>query len=150
MEHLEKPSDYGFPSIGWSPDGSALTYSSSDKVFIYDLAARKATLIADGTNPAWSPDGIGIAYRNKDKQASLVHPRGGPSRVVMPEIRILKGIRWSPDSSFLLVTVPRRFPSFDSTAELLIYRLSDGAQMRTNPQVGSSAEDRVFWILRQK
>lgn len=82
-----------FPSIGWSPDGSALTYSSSDKVFIYDLAARNATLIADGTNPAWSPDGIWIAYCNKGKQATLVHPQGGSSRMVMPEIRILEGIR---------------------------------------------------------
>jgi WD40-like Beta Propeller Repeat len=137
-------------SIGWSPDGSAITFSKGNQVLVYNLAKRESVVIADGTNPAWSPDGNWIAYRDNDGHASLIHPQGGLPRVLTPAIRILQGVRWSPDSDFLLVTLPRRFPRFDQATELLIYRLADGATMHTDPQVGSSAEDRVFWIAKQK
>lgn len=154
IESIEKnknlpPPGNLFPqtTISWSSDGSAITFSKAGEVFVYTLADGKTISISAGTNPAWSPDGNWIAYRDNAGNTFVVSPRDHSSRPLIPNAKILNGIRWSPDSQFVLVAVPGSGADVQSDAELLICRISDGKTIRINPLVGGSTEDRVFWVV---
>lgn len=145
----EKPNDNSPPTtIAWSADGSEIAYSKSGTVLLYSLAGQKSVSIAEGTNPSWSPDGKWIAYRDREGRASMVDPRSGTSRLLIPSAQILRGIRWSPDSQFVLVTVLRPRRSFYEQTEFLIYRIADGKALRIDPLIGGTTEDRVFWVVK--
>ncbi len=139
-----------FSTISWSPDGSAITYSKTGQIFLYTLADRQAVPIAEGSLPAWSPNGERIAYRDKDGYASVLNPRDRSSRVLIPNVLIRRGVRWSPDSAFALVTVLRPRASFHEETEFLIHRVSDGETTRIDPLVGGTTEDLVFWVVKHR
>ena len=146
VEHFEQTAGL-MPAISWSPDGAAITYSKAGRVFIYRLADQQAAAIALGENPGWSPDGNYIAFRSPDKRLSLLRVREERPRTLIPSIQIVRGVRWSPDSQFILVTVLRPSSNSEDETQFLIYRLSDGRTLRTDALSGRTTEDRVFWVV---
>lgn len=144
---IEQPnSNAPLPTISWSPDGSAIAYSTSTEIFVYTLSDRKKLVIAEGTNPAWSPSGDWIAFQDKRRRACVVNTRNHSSRVLIPDAQIRWGVRWSPDSKYVLVTVLRPRASFHEETEFQVYRVSDGKMIRIDPLIGGTTEDRVFWV----
>ena len=151
VQRFERPNgNEPVATISWSPDGSAITYSRSGQIFVYTLADRKAVPVAEGSNPAWSPNGDRIAYRDKDGHASVVNPRDHSSRVLIPDLSIRLGVRWSPDSEFALVTLLRLNAGFHEETEFLIYRVRDGKTTRIDPLIGGTTEDLVFWVVKHE
>jgi hypothetical protein len=137
-------------TISWSPDASAIAYSSANKILIYGVRDREAHSIADGTNPSWSPNGGQIAYRDKNGNAAVFNLGDRSVRILMPDIQIRWGVRWSPDSEYVLVTTLRPRAGLHDESDFLIYRMRDGKTARIDPLVGGTTEDRVFWIVKQK
>jgi sugar lactone lactonase YvrE len=135
-------------TITWSNDGEAVSYSRDGKVWIFTLEGGKSISIGDGTMPSWSPDGKWIAYRDPAGHIALVKPRDRVRHAVMPDSVIARGVRWSPDSAFLLVTINRPHMDFYEQTEFVIYRLADGASIRVNPLIGGTDENRVFWVVK--
>jgi hypothetical protein len=89
-------------SIGWSRDGKAIVYDSGDRIFLYNLDTKISTLLGVGSYPTWSPDGSWIAFRRRNGTAALVKPDGAESKDVLGQTRLGAGLRWSPDSRYLL------------------------------------------------
>jgi hypothetical protein len=143
-------------TISWSNDGSAIAYSKAGKIFVYTLAHRNAVPVATGKDPEWSPDGNWIAYRDDIGHTFVMDPGTRSSHVLIPKIKILGEIRWSPDSQFVLVSVRRsmlqllRLPllGFENETEFIIYRVSDGAMLRINPLMPGTTAARVFWVVK--
>ena len=91
-------------SIGWSSDGRTVVYDSGNRVLLYDLARKKSKPLADGNHPTWSPDGRWIAYRRLDGTAALISPDGNHSNSIPENLHIAAGLRWSPDSRYVVFT----------------------------------------------
>ncbi|HEX4230366.1 MAG TPA: hypothetical protein VHZ07_16945 [Bryobacteraceae bacterium] len=156
--HRPSPPSGLFPptTISWFNNGAAITYAKRGKIFIYKLADRSDIAITNGMNPAWSPDGRWIAYRDDIGHTFVIDPGTRSWHALIPNIKILGGIRWSPDSQFVLVSVlrsarqllKRPLIGFENEIEFVIYRLSDGAILKINPLVTGTTEDRVFWVVK--
>ena len=54
----ESHRDQDVGSISWAPNGKSFTFDRAGKIFIYDLASRRASAIADAKDPTWFPGGI--------------------------------------------------------------------------------------------
>jgi hypothetical protein len=135
-------------TISWSPGGAAITYSKAGEICIFTLANGKTVSIGKGTMPTWSPDGNWIAYRDRAGHVVIVSPRDHNRRVIMPETQVRRGLRWSPDSAFLLTTTLRPHRSFYEETEFVIYRMGDGKSIRWEPLIGGTDEERVFWVKK--
>ena len=108
-EHLDSD-----PS--WSPDSSALVYSS-DRVGTMDLWVKSVSALhrtrgrqltfAIGAEmaPAWSPDGTKVAYVDERSRIHVVSATGGDDEVLSSPRRGVSQPSWSRDSNYLTFAV---------------------------------------------
>ncbi len=89
-------------SIGWSKDGRTIVYDLGGRILLYQLDTDTSAALIEGIRPVWSPDGQWIAYRRADGGAALVHPDGSSQRNILDHEQLGWGLRWSPDSRYLL------------------------------------------------
>jgi hypothetical protein len=89
-------------SIGWSKDGRTIAYDLDGRICLYHLDTDSTATLINGSRPAWSQDGKWIAYRRADGGASLIHPDGSGQRNILEQVELGWGMRWSPDSRYLL------------------------------------------------
>ncbi len=89
-------------SIGWSKDGRTIVYDVDGRIRLYRLDTDTTATLINGSRPAWSRDGEWIAYRRADGGASLIHPDGTGQRNILQHEQLGWGMRWSPDSRYLL------------------------------------------------
>jgi len=123
--------------ISWSPDSDALAYSRENRIYVLKISTGSSRALADGNYPSWSPDGKWIAFRSPDGSAVAINPATLESRKLLSE-KILGGVHWSPDSQYVFVSESIGFisnlfngrnPFIGPSAELVVYRLRDGARV---------------------
>jgi Tol biopolymer transport system component len=126
-------------SIGWSKDGNQIVYDSREQIFIYDLATGLSTPLVSGSAPTWSPDGHWIAYRQPEGAAALISSDRGQAREVLNGIHVARGLRWSPDSRYLLFTNA-------GTGEISVLDLQDGRTERVILPIDGRDESGLRWV----
>jgi len=123
-------------TISWSADGNAIAYDSKEGIYIYDLRARLARVVATGTAPAFSPDGRWLAYKSAAAQAVVLDLRTNETKVLHHGKKINFGVHWSPDSRYVMFAESHAFVhdlinsswmTDDATRKMVIYRIEDGA-----------------------
>lgn len=91
-------------SAGWSRDGQTIVYDLGGHILLYHLGTNTSSPLVDGSRPTWSPSGMWIAYRSSDGTAALITPDGSSRRHILDKVKLGWGLRWSPDSRYLLYT----------------------------------------------
>lgn len=109
---------YAVAAYVWSPDSKSILFTSAGQLYLFDLAAGKAQLLAAGKrgvdDPKFSPDGrwISFVYRH---DLWLVPAAGGAEKqlttggnenvlhgdldwIYPEELAVRTGYHWSPDS----------------------------------------------------
>jgi dipeptidyl aminopeptidase/acylaminoacyl peptidase len=131
----DRPYAIGTPS--WSPDGSELTYGSTDgRMFIVGLDGGEPRSIGYGAVPAWSPNGEEIAYLDRC-QIRMVAPDGSGDRLLVDLSTVRSDaaacdeavdLTWSPDGSRLAALVTRnvKAPHIPSSDGLFVVRAAGG------------------------
>jgi len=127
-------------SIGWSKDSRRIVYDTGNRIFIFDLSNGSSEFFADGNHPAWSPDGEWIGYVGLDGYAHVVSPDRARSRKVLDRVKLGRGLRWSPDSRYMLYADWRGIEVLDLSTNrtATVYHPID-------PQV---TEARFCWVHR--
>ena len=121
--------DLADPGLSWSPDERYFVYSSSGRIYTYDVERHVSQLLCEGMNPRWAPDGKWVTFRSVDGQACLVEPMHGELRKLMENRRIRGALHWSPDSQYVFFSeLETDFISHPGMAvRFVVYRLRDGA-----------------------
>jgi len=157
MVHIGDPSsEQDTGSISWAPDGNSFVFDKAGRILIYDLASRRASAVADGSDPNWSPDGKQIAFRTGGGKAAALDPTTLKQRELLGGRKILSPIQWSPDSQYVVATEPasalEKLFHGDLTISAItrVYRLSDMSSLTVDRINIDSLDDRGrwwFWIL---
>lgn len=126
-------------SIGWSRDGKVIVYDTANRVLLYHLDTNQSTFLAAGSNPTWSPDGDWIAYRRLDRTAALIRPNGTQSKDILDNVRLGGGLRWSPNSRYLLYTDFK-------TGEIRVLDIADGRTATVLAPSDQYNETRLRWV----
>jgi len=93
-------------ALAWSPDGLAIAYVSSGKIYRAALDDNKITKLTDGSDddsPAWSPDGTRLAFAHGSDLAVLNLAADSMDTLFAGNPGI-DTVAWSPDSTHLAFT----------------------------------------------
>ena len=126
-------------SIGWSKDSKVIVYDTTNRIMLYNLESAESTFLAAGSHPTWSPDGRWIAYSRPDGRAALVSPDGSESKTILDEVKLGGGLRWSPDSRYLLYTDSKAF-------EIRVLELDSGRSATVFTPLDQYNETRLRWV----
>jgi Tol biopolymer transport system component len=91
-------------SAAWSSDGRTIVYDLEGRIFLYRLGTNTISPLVNGSRPTWSPNGMWIAYRTPGGTAALITRDGSSVRHILGSVKLGWGLRWSPDSRYLLYT----------------------------------------------
>jgi hypothetical protein len=132
--------------LSWDPKGNRFTYSWEHKIWIYSTSSKMASVLAEGEDPNWSPDGQWISFRSANGFAHLIAPDGRKQFSIMKERKIISGLRWSPDSKYLLFSEEDTGPaSRFYNCDFVVYRVQDGATT-TVANLPDMTADAFYWI----
>lgn len=119
--------------VSWSGDNRHLIYDLDARIYSYDSVTKLTALIGAGRHPQCSPDGKWIAFQSLDGAASLMNMEGRSQTVLMGGKRLFYGLKWSPDSQYLLFDEQTSWKDrltafkFLGFGRFSIYRMTDGA-----------------------
>ena len=114
----ERRKRYGVAAYRWAPDSKSILFTSTGRLYLYDVAGERARPLAPNKqgvrNPRFSPNGRWVSFVYQH-DLWLVPPSGGEARqltfgatdlvlhgdldwVYPEEFRLRSGYHWSPDS----------------------------------------------------
>ena len=169
---------FGVPDYHWSPDGTRLLFTSTEKILVHEVATGTTTHLAPEKrgvrDPKFSPDGKQIAFLY-EHDLWVVSLSGGEERqltfggtdlilhgeldwVYPEELGVRTGYHWSPDSrhvAFLELdeTLVPTYPLVDevsrqATVDLQRYPKPGDPNPRVRVGFVSVARGRTAWIDR--
>lgn len=143
-------------SASFSPDGSKMVYVSdkngSRKLYVKDINTNEEKLISSGTGiydkPSWSPDGRLIAFIKMIKGTffvGIMTADGDAERLLMSSY-LVEGIKWSPNSRYLIYTKQIGPFGKDSIPKIYIMDILTKHEYMLNTQDKEGASD-PDWIM---
>ena len=142
-------------SAHFSPEGNKIVYVSDKtgvrKLYVYDVDTRKSERITKSAGaydrPVWSPDGRLIAFikteGNKFK-LGLMTPDGGSERYIT-ESYLIEGLKWSPNSRYIMFSKQKTPYGTTSIPKLYIIDILTNEEIMLNTPDGEGAVD-PDWI----
>jgi TolB protein len=145
-------------SASFSPDGARIVFVSNrdgqKKLYTKDLKSGKEILISrsDGVydKPSWSPSGKLIAFIGMAEgkfYLGVMTPEGNAIRHLMGSF-LVEGVRWSPNSRYLIYTKQTSAFGLGSVPRIYIMDILTRREIMINtpPNVGASDPD---WVMNQ-
>lgn len=143
-------------AASFSPDGKEIIYVSDKsgvrKLYIKNLKNNTEQLISKGRGiydkPSWSPDGKLISFvkiANGQFYLGLMTPYGDSERYIMSDY-LIEGVKWSPNSRYLIYTKQKDAFGKKSIPKIYIIDILTGNeyQIKTPENEGASDPD---WIM---
>ena len=143
-------------SASFSPDGKKIVYVSDRsgvrKLYVKDLEENIEKLISRGNGiydkPSWSPDGRLISFikiANGQFYLGLMTPEGDSERYIMSDY-LIEGVKWSPNSRYLIYTKQKDVFGQKSIPRIYIIDILTGNEykLKTPENEGASDPD---WIM---
>lgn len=142
-------------SANFSPSGNKIIYVSDKtgvkKLYVYDVDTRKSERITKNSGaydrPVWSPDGKLIAFiktENNKFKLGLMTPDGGSERYIT-ESYLIEGLKWSPNSRYIMFSKQRTPYGITSIPKLYIIDILTNKETLLNTPEGEGAVD-PDWI----
>ena len=138
--------------VAWSPAGDQIVYERDGAILIYDLASKPIRQLARGFEPSWSPDGKWVAFQSPEGNGELIKATGGDTKLLTLGHKLSGALRWSPDSEYLLCSVNDASPIrmlTQLTSQLVIYRVSDGAQYAVVSAIPVGVGEAFEWTVKK-
>ncbi len=143
-------------AASFSSDGKEIVYVSDRsgvrKLYVKNLEDNTEKLISKGQGiydkPSWSPDGKLISFvkiANGQFYLGLMTPYGDSERYIMSDY-LIEGVKWSPNSRYLIYTKQKDAFGKKSIPKIYIIDIltGDEYQIKTPENEGASDPD---WIM---
>ena len=143
-------------AASFSPDGKEIVYVSDRsgvrKLYVKNLEDDTEKLISKGSGiydkPSWSPDGKLISFvkiANGQFYLGLMTPDGNSERYIMLDY-LIEGVKWSPNSRYLIYTKQKDAFGQNSIPKIYIIDILTGNEYKINTPEGEGASD-PDWIM---
>lgn len=143
-------------AASFSPDGKQVVYVSDKiggrKLFVKNLETGEETMISAGNGiydkPAWSPDGRLIAFVKILKgrfYLGIMTTTGDGERYLTSDY-LLEGVKWSPNSRYLIYTKQKGAFGKDSIPKIYVMDIVTRNEYQLNTPKNEGASD-PDWIM---
>lgn len=140
----------------FSPDGNSIVYVSDRngkrQLYRKNLKTGREIVISRGKNiydkPSWSPDGRLISFvkiANGKFYLGLMTPDGASERYVAKAF-LIEGVRWSPNSRYLLYAKQLEAAGVNAVSKIYIVDILTGNEYELNTPKNEGASD-PDWIM---
>lgn len=142
----------------FSPDGKKIVYvsdkSGSRKLYMKNLENNKEELLTKESGvydkPSWSPDGKLIAFiklKGQQFQLGIMNYRGEAERILTSSY-LIEGVKWSPNSRYLIYTKQKGAYGADSIPRIYIKDILTGNEYRLQTPIQEGASD-PDWVMNK-
>lgn len=145
-------------SPSFSPDGKSIAYVSDKtgvkKIYSMDLESGEITLLSKGSGsydkPVWAPDEKLIAFIKIEKgkfKLGVMTPDGENERYLLEDY-LIEGIRWSPNSRYIMYSKQTSAYGKGSIPKLYIIDILTNYEYKINTPEGEGASD-PDWVMNE-